>query len=217
MKRVLLLTLIIMLVMLPLASCGQNGSGQEGAAESGPEAGPALDPSEIKTMGDVFACTDGETYSEGFTENYYACVIDVGGVYYRAVAKMPEDVSKELWALDYDDEDRDQKQRDLISPLEPEKFENLTEMMPSQEELDEKYVGKTGQDLFDEGWTYNFYNLEDMEAGFDGDLFSYTVRFEYDGPQMENTDDFDFEKEFSGLKIASVTCDGVGQGATTVE
>lgn len=212
MKKSLILILSLMLAALALAACGQSG-GDEGGSGGGSS---DFDPANMKTLGDVFAYMDDESMNEGFTQTHYVCIINVDGVYYRAIAEMPEDVSEKIWAVDFDDEDRDKKQRELAAPLELSTFENLTEQMPSQEELDEKYVGQTGQMLFDEGWAQNYYNLEDMEAGFDYGLFYYTVSFEYDGPQMENTDDFDFEKEFKDLKIKSVSCDGIGQGATEV-
>ena len=85
-----------------------------------------------------------------------------------------------------------------------------------QEELD-KNVGKTGQELFDDGWTYWYYNLEDMEAGLYYKDFAYTVRFEYDGEPMVNSDDFDFYEEFKDLKVSSVTFDGLGDAAVLEE
>ena len=213
MKKVLLLTLTITIAIMVFAACGQKETNESGISGNSSD----FDPDKVKTMGDAFAYTDDENVNEGFTETHYVCIIDVGGVKYRAVAEMPEDVSEEVWAIDFEDENRTEKQRELVAPLELSTFENLTEQMPGQDELDKKYVGRTGQDLFDEGWVQNYYNLEDMEAGFDYGPYCYTVRFEYDGPRMENTDDFDFEKEFKGLKIRSLTCDGIGQGATDVE
>ncbi|MBR1454413.1 MAG: hypothetical protein IJ593_07185, partial [Lachnospiraceae bacterium] len=71
-------------------------------------------------------------------------------------------------------------------------------------------------ELFDNDWTYSYYNLEDMEAGLNHGTFSYAVRFNYDGPQMINSDDFDFYKEFADLTIKSVTVSGIGDAMSTI-
>ena len=206
--------------LLLITACGQSGS--EGSGESGESGGnaesssaAAFDPGTIKTMGDVFAYGNEENSQEAFTDVEYIYVLNIDGVYYRAIAEMPEDVSKAVWAIDFDDEDRTRKERELVAPLELKTFENLTEQIPSQEELDQ-YVGKTGQMIFDEGWTYSYYNLEDMEAGMDHGPFTYKVIFNYDGEPMVNSDDFDFYGEFKDLTIKSITFDSIGD-ATNIE
>ena len=120
--------------------------------------------------------------------------------------------SEAVWAIEFDDEDKDQKVRDLVSPLEVARLENLTEQIPSQEELD-KLVGKTGQDLFDDGWDYYYYNLDEMEAGLNHGPFAYIVKFAYEGEPMVNSDDFDFYEAFKDLPVTSVTYDGIGDAA----
>ena len=100
----------------------------------------------------------------------------------------------------------------LLAPLEVTSLTNLSEQIPPQEELD-KLVGKTGQELFDDGWTYWFYDLDEMKAGLNSGLFAYEVLFDYDGEPMENTDDFDFYEEFKDLKVKSVTFTGLGDAA----
>ena len=216
MKRTLSLVLALAMVVCVLAACGGSGSagGSGSSAAETESSAAAFDPAQMKTMGDVFALVGEDSQQEGCSETHYVIVFEKEGVIYRAIAELPQDVSEKIWAIDFEVEDRDQQVKDLVAPLDA-KIENLTEQMPSQEELD-KYVGKTGQDLFDEGWYEWYYNLEDMEAGMNYGMFSYMVKFEYDGPQMENTDDFDFQANFKDLKISSVTCEGVGD-ATTVD
>ena len=46
--------------------------------------------------------------------------------------------------------------------------------------------------------------------------FAYTVKFEYKGKQMQNTDDFDFYDKFKNLKVSSVKFEGLGD-ATNLE
>ena len=197
----------------PAGKAEQGGGSASGNAEqnSGSPSG-AFDPSQVKTMGDVFAYAGEGDNQEAFSEEKYVYVLGIDGTYYRATADMPKDVSDQVWAVEFDDEDRDQKIKDLIAPLEVSSFENLSEQIPPQEELD-KLVGKTGQELFDEDWDYSYYNLDDMHTSLYYGPFSYEVVFEYDGEPMENTDDFDFYEAFKDLKVSSVTFEGLGDAA----
>lgn len=236
MRRNIALFLVLLMTLSVLTACNSSGTGSQpaettaaaetttaetaaadGAEESAAaDAGAAdtFDPAKASTMGDVFAYVGENSQQEGYTETHYVIAFEAEGVTYRAIAELPEDVSKALWEIDFEDEDKDQKTKDLVSPLEA-KIENLTEQIPSQEELD-KYIGKTGQELFDEGWSEWYYNLEEMEAGMYYGLFDYAVRFEYDGEPMVNSDDFDFQENFKDLKVSSVTYQGLGT-ATDVE
>ena len=214
MKKGIVLIVTLIMVLCTMAACGQSSSGGSGSGSA--ETAAAFDPAQFKTLADVFAYVGENSLQEGYTETHYVTVFAVDDVNYRVIADIPEDVSKEIWAIDFEDEDRDQKVTDLLSPLEVKVCENLSEQIPSQEELD-KYVGKTGQELFDEGWSdYSYYNLEDMDAGLNFGPFTYTVKFEYDGEPMVNTDDFDFFEEFKDLKVSSVVYEGLGD-ATNVE
>ena len=213
MKKILSILLMTVLVLSLFAACGRTAPGGDAPA---PAASGSFDPAAVKTMGDVFPYEDPEQQQESYSETYYVFVFQADGNWYRAVADLPQDVSDALWAIDFFDENRDQKIRDLISPLAVRSLENLSEQIPAQEELD-SYVGKTGQVLFDEGWTYWYYNLDDMEAGLYHGPFSYKVLFEYDGEPLVNTDDFDFYEEFKDLVILSVTYDGIGDAANIDE
>lgn len=167
-----------------------------------------FDPEQLKTMKDVFAYSNSENSKRGYTEKNYVFVFSVNGVYYRAVAELPEDISAAIWKIDFFDEEKNQKVKDLVSPLEV-KIENLSKQIPSQEELN-KLVGKVGQELFDDGWTYWFYDLKNMTTGMNHGAFAYTVKFEYNGTQMQNTDDFDFYDKFKDLRVSSVKFEGLG-------
>ena len=213
MKKIVSIALMVALALLLLTACSSGSATAPAVSEpSAGEASGSFDPSQLKTMGELFASAEVEEAQTGFSEAHYVVVFHAGGNDYRAVADMPQDVSDAVWAIDFFDEERDQKIQDLVSPLAIGSLENLTEQAPSQEALD-AYVGKTGQDLFDEGWSYWFYDLEAMEAGFYSGPFSYMVQFEYDGEPLENDDDFDFYETFKDLKIRSVTYEGLGDAA----
>ena len=219
MKRIMALIMTLTVAVCAFAGCGK-GAGQDAGAQGGAAAenasAEAVDPTQVKTVGEALALKGEEgDFQSSYSEKTYVAVISVDGVYYRFIADLPEDVSKALWDLDWD-EDRDAKEMELLQSVPIRTVENLTEMAPSQEEIDQ-WVGKTGQDLFDAGWTYWYYDLETMKAGMDYDAFQYDVQFEYDGEPLENDDDFDFFETFADLTVASVTYTGIGNNATNIE
>lgn len=203
MKKTSSLILAIIMLILTLASCADQ------PASEGENAENTLDSSRFKTIQDVLDFIgDSEEYETSYTDKYFVTTFKSDDVTYRAIAPMTPEVSQALFDLEFDD-NWGENIRKTAAPLEISIFENLNDMIPAQAELD-KYVGMTGQDLFDEGWTYWYYNLEDMAAGMSFELFEYDVAFEYDGEPMVNTDDFDFYEEFKDLKIKSVVYAGIG-------
>ena len=128
-KIALFFMMIIASVLLVSAVCGQS-------EESAEEKKEVFDPAEVKTMGEIFSYEDKEEMQEAYSEKVYIYVFQVDDIFYRAVADLPEDVSEALWQIDFFDEDRDQNIFDLISPLEITRLDNLSEQIPSQEELD---------------------------------------------------------------------------------
>jgi len=218
MKNTIALLLSLALI-LGLTACGGSAASSASAApetenaESASaaqetQAPEAADSPEFRTMGDVFAY-DSDNYASG--DDYYIYVFEKDGIIYRATAKFPPDVSEKVAAIDIFDEQYDAKVREAVAPLEIEKLDNLTEMIPPQEELD-ALVGKTGQDLLDDGWTIWSYQLDIMEFGLHHGPFAFTVVF--DG-ELEMTDDFDEYAAIAPLTIKSVTYDGIGDGTET--
>lgn len=166
------------------------------------------------TMGDALAAAQ-ENVSSAFTEHYGCCIFEKDGMTYRAVAEMPADVSEKIWALEYD-ENYDRNVADLLSGLPLLRFENLTEAQPSQADCD-ALVGKTGQELFDDGWSSCGYNLETGEFWMEHGAYAYTVFFDaaFD-PDATDPDAFDEYEAIAPLTVRSVTCTGVGSGASNV-
>lgn len=217
MKKKIFSILLIALISMGIVACGNttNSVGSAGEKKASVDFSK-FDPANIKTMADFLKFKDEENYNfqTSTTEENYVVVLNINDTYYRAVANLPHEVYDELFSIE-DFDEREKKMAEVNASLPVERLENLSEKIPPQSELD-KYIGKTCGDLENEGWSYHYYNLQDMEAGMDYKLFSYIVKFDYDGPQMENTDDFDFFKEFKDLKIKSVTFEGVGD-ATNLE
>lgn len=212
MKKSIISFLLVLSVVFTLFSCANTNQVATNVSETSVEVDEGVvdfDPSTIKTMGDFYKYKNEELYNyqEGYNESKYQVILEINHTYYRATVDLTNDLYDKIIATDF--EKRDAVIRELIDPLPIVKFENLTDMIPSDEEIN-KYVGKTGKELFDEDWTYMYYNVEDMVAGLYHGAYLYDVAFSYDGPKMVNTEDFDFYKEFADLKVKSIKFSDIG-------
>ena len=209
MKRTIICLLSVLIALTLLAGCGSAGTSGASDTSDGPAPEEAsFDAAPFKTLGEALA-VDSETRQSAFSKTEYSYVFEDDGTVYRVIADMPEDISKALWELSMLDEDYNEKLYDLLSPLEVRSCENLSELIPSQEELDE-LKGKTGAELLDDGWYNTGYILDDMVFYMNHDMFEYLVVF--DG-RVENTDNLDIKEAIRPLTVKSVTYYGLGDAA----
>ena len=174
-------------------------------------AGPAVENvGDAKTMADVLALPG---YESATTNDYYVYVFEQKGIMYRAVCDIDSSVQDRIFELDFDDPDYTEKYNAIIAPLEISRMDNLTEMIPGQEELD-AFVGKTLGDLLDEGWSYSGYNLEDKEFNMNRGLFSYIVG--YEGTPAGGPEELE-EGMIRPLVVTSVTYDRLGNGTADLD
>ena len=171
--------------------------------------GKPVDLDTVTTLGQLLGLPD---VGYGFTDLTYVYAFEQDGNTYRAICDIPEETTQAIFDLDFDDPEYEKAYRELVSPLPVKAIENLTEGMPTQEEA-EQYLGKTGQELMDDGWTVQFYNLEDMQFGMYYGPYSYAITFEGEVKDPENFDEY---TDMGGLTVAATTCDGIGD-ATNVE
>lgn len=165
--------------------------------------GPAVDDiKDAKTMADVLALPSN---ASSMSEHYYALHFELNGNEYRAVSFIDKDTAAKVFALDFDDPEYDKKHNEIIAPLPIDRIDNLTEMIPSQEEMD-KSIGKTAGELLDEGWRFYWCNLQDKQLGMTNGLFSYTLGYEGELQPGIEAD----EETVRPLKITSVGYDGLG-------
>ncbi|MBQ1619665.1 MAG: hypothetical protein II094_01595, partial [Oscillospiraceae bacterium] len=123
---------------------------------------------------------------------------------------MPEDVADAVFALDFEDPQHDEKLNALIAPLEVVRIDNLNDTILTQEQLD-ALVGKTGEELFNEGWTNSGWNLQDMEFYMSYGAFDYLVTFE---GSVDNYEDFE-EEDINPLVVKSAVYYGRGDLTNT--
>lgn len=180
------------LVVMPLAACsGQGASGDQSAAEdTTTEETVAVDVSSLKTLGDVMAI-EGEGQTSTWNEEHYVYVTNANGAPLRAVVDLTPEIYSQIEELDFLDEEYDQKLNDIIGGLELVSLDDYSDQVPSQEELD-ALVGKTGQELLDDGFTFSalsMYGGDETVAEYEKDLFRYEITF--DGTVDGDADSFD--------------------------
>jgi hypothetical protein len=91
-------------------------------------------------------------------------------------------------------------------------IDNLTEMIPSEEELSANH-GKTIGELLDNGWRFWSCNTEDRECGLYHGLFSYAVSYDGTIPAGTEID----ENSVRDLTVVSVRYDGLGNISADLE
>ena len=185
---------------------------------AGKPAGTNADTAEeltCATMGDALAASDSDNHSFGSTDHYCCAVFEKDGATYRAVAELPDGLCEKIWEVEYD-ENHDKNIAALVSDIPLIRFENLTKDQPTQAECD-ALVGKTGQDLLDDGWVSWGYNLESGEFWMEHGAYAYIVVFdtEFDLDSLD-FETFDEYETIAPLTVKSVTCTGVGNGATDI-
>lgn len=206
MKKITAFVMILMLAVILCAGCGTSSGGK---APSGSGAS-AEEIASWKTLGDL---EEYEYYGYGYSSETYAKVFIKNGVYYRAIAKLPQDISDALFELSYDDPDHDQKQAELLAPIEIVKVENLSEQILSQEQLDQ-LVGKTGEELLNDGWTANGgYDTDSSEVYMDHGPFQYRISFK----GKLDIQDGDVESAIKALEVKAAEYFNVAGSATDVD
>ncbi|MGX8715351.1 MAG: hypothetical protein ACSW8A_06330, partial [Lachnospiraceae bacterium] len=160
-----------------------------------------VDLDKVKTMGELMGLPD---YGTTGYESKFIYGFEQDGMYYQAVAEMPEDVAEAFFALDFSDDFYHEKMAEIVSPLKVVKIRNLSEEEPSQEAMD-ALIGKTGKELFDDGWTNSGWNLDTMEFYMDHGPFGYILDMDGD---IGNPDDFS-EEDIENLTVLDVTYNGI--------
>ena len=203
MQRFLALIMALILSVSVLAGCGNKEKDTEKADQGAIQS--------LKTMGDL-ASLEREEEQSSVGNGKAVFAFKYGGTYYRVTADLTEETEKEYIDVDILEEGYEEKQREILAPVEITKIEDLSEQILPQEDLD-ALAGKTGKELVDEGWTYSgSYNLEEMQVWMVNGPFEYTVVFDGNIDE-ENSDDFDIEKATKDMKVKSAEFNALGDAA----
>ena len=183
-----------------------------------------LEDSPFKVLADVFAVLN-QTDDEGNTPSYgasmsdalYVTAFEKDGACYRVEGAIPPEMAVQLNAIDFFDEERDDKQQVLLSPLPVTRVGDLSACRLSQAELD-ALVGKTGQELLDMGFEYGMgYSFwDDTQFYMNNGLFSYTVYMNEKVPEREDYDAV-LDELFRPMTVQKVEVDGIADIASDID
>ena len=171
------LALVLALALVSLAACtGQ--STDNGDATGTEDAAAAVDTSGWKTLADAYAAAE-ESKASGYDDTNYVTVITGNGRYYRIIAEADADVLAQANELDFFAEDYDEQYNAIVGALNIKSVEDITDQLIADD--DPAYVGKTGQELVDDGFVfvgYMGYGGDETLATFDKGNFEYEVTFD---------------------------------------
>ena len=189
MKRIFAM-LLCLLTVFALAGCG--------AEEGGNEITALYDEGYCLGM-----CTYDETSWAGLFQKE-----DSTETVYKVTAAMTAKQYEAYSEISFEDEDSEEKTKDILGQLSDVVVTDISGMVPSQEELD-SYIGMTFGELEEAGFENSGY-IGDEETGYrffyDGPVFSCTVSTE-EGTVITNMDDYS-ANDIRALKIGGMEFTG---------
>ena len=144
-----------------LSACGGQQTASESDSGAGATTASAVDTSNWKTLGDALAVKT-EDVASGWDDTYYIVAFKAGDSLFRVVAKSEDGIQAKTSELDFSADDYEAKLLEIIGGLEIVSVDDLTAEVPTQEQLD-AMVGKTTQELTDDGWAFQSYFMTDGE------------------------------------------------------
>jgi len=146
----------------------------------------------------------------GHNDKYIVYVTECDDTIYRFVVESSKEISEEIEALDFHDDDYMEKVYATFNDLPIVSEENLLLYAMDEEEM-EALVGKTGQELLDAGFESPGYNEDEngQWVGMDFGVLSYRFIMNEDLGDSEV-----WEAIFKKATVKSVEMDGISGWAT---
>lgn len=192
-ERLAVATLGIALATVPLTGCfggsDKADSDADDAIESVEEDSDAEDIGVRKptgdsnfmnwsTLGDAFAAAEMDPdYS--YDESCYMALIETGERSVYVAASLNPDIYSKVSEIDIMDDDATKKMEDILAPLPIAFKDDATAKRVPEAELN-AFVGKTGQDLVNAGYTfrsYDMYGSNETMASYDRGYWCYSFTF----------------------------------------
>ncbi len=198
--RTFLAIALAVMMIFTLASCKKEEKTEE-----------TEETKELKTVGDAYDI-GGIDGMYGFDSEYFYYVFEDEGTWIRVSAEIDEKIYDDLAAVDVVDDDYAEQICELVSPLEISEVTDLSAGIPSQEELD-KLIGKTGQDLIDNGYGYDGAYFGEDSTVYVLNKGDYQFEFTFN-EIVENAEEAYPEEELPALTVKSVQFYGISENAT---
>lgn len=210
MKKIIILTLTIIMVLFSLSACKMERP-KETVDTMPPTQLDTSNIDNLKTFEDVINLTKEETQSS-VGSGYVVYAFKFGDDYYRVYSAISKELEDAYIKVDFAEDDAQEQQEALIKDIEIDKVEKLTDQILTEEQCNE-LVGKTGKDLVDDGWTYDgSYMLDEMEIWMAKGPFVYAVTFDGTVPESEY-ENFDCEKGTKDMKVKAVRFEMLGDAS----
>ena len=229
-KKMISAVAALLIATTMLSGCGAKETATEPAA-SAPEVSEAVTSSEnpettvsaapsvngaeeidvesLKTLGDIFALENSIDHGSLQSEKTYTQTFEYNEIFYTVTAELPDDVYNQLEEIDFFDKQKDEKKHALLAPVEIKTIENRSKKILPQEEL-EKLVGKTGEDLLNEGWVYvGDYSLNEFCIDYDQIQYEVTFNESVDKDLFDSLPFYQKEEAIKPLTVKSVEFDNI--------
>lgn len=208
-RRIALFALTLALVFA-LTACGGNSGSEEPVPGETTEYGTNEIADILNDGYQIVQTTCDETAWKGiFTKDGKWDKV------YLAKAPMTAELYAKYDGISFDDEDYDAKKEAFVTYLEDATVTDITDRVPTQDELDKLYIGKTMGDLEAEGFENSGYSsnpdtLMDTKFYYDGPSYCITVAPELGTKiDMEDMSNNDIRK----IVIARVEFQSLSEGA----
>ena len=202
MKKRLSMLLVLLTAVFALAGCGSAGD-STGSSEV------YVSVDSLKTISDVLNL-EKDQWERVVYDGQAIVAFEYGGNYYRVKADISPEDEQAYNDIDYSDDSAEEQVKTILGPLAITEVENLNDQILSREEMD-ALIGKTGQELQDEGWTYTGHDLGVMEFRMVYGPFAYKVVFDGKVPESEY-DTFEDESGTKDMTVKLVWFDSMEDG-----
>ncbi len=193
------LALLLAVSLLSLGACG--GSKKEETSEL-----------KLETIGDVYAAAGEAGVAYTMSEEQICCAFQADGVPYRVLADMPEGLYAKTDEISFEDENRDEKVKELLSPVVLKEVTDLSDKIPDEKALS-ALQGKSGEELQNDGYELSGYYAADGKATFylDKGLFEYEMTAD---EKVEDCDNFEGYEEFPAMTVKTIEWAGLSSYAS---
>lgn len=187
------------LMALTLIACG-------GKAASG--------TGELATLGDALK-VESNTTNYQFNDQYFVYLFEYNGNITRVYGKMTPELNEQLNAV-FMEEDSNPKMAEILKDVKIERIDNLSENIPSADSL-KGYIGKTGQDLIDEGYSFSGYYNTGSDSTFFAEKGDYVFHVIFEESPNIPEDVYEYNDIVAPLVIKSFEYSDISGSATDID